>query len=66
MLSHDYDAVFAERVQAALLDSIQQHTKMVASGDCKTMDEYGYKCGIISGLKAAARYIDAELKKVNQ
>lgn len=48
------------------MDSIQQHTKMVASGDCKTMDEYGYKCGVIAGLKAAARYIDAELKKVNQ
>lgn len=56
---------FAEAVQREIRKDINTKTDQVASGFCKTFDQYNALCGEIRGLATAEEHLLALAKKVD-
>ena len=66
MLAYDCDAVLVERIQTAISKEIEARSKSVAGGQCKTLDDYTFQCGIIAGLKSSTKFSREEYKAMNK
>lgn len=48
---------FADAVRRKLREDLNAYTDSMATGSCKTFDEYKYVCGVIQGLAFAERHL---------
>jgi len=60
--AHDFGRVTREHIRKQMNDYCDD----LASGACKSYDEYAKLCGVIRGLAIAEEYIVALLEKVEK
>jgi len=54
---------FAHALRSKLREDMNNYADDVATGDCKTFEEYKKICGVIQGLALAESYLIALLEK---
>lgn len=57
---------FAEVLRKKIREDMNNYTDDIASGACKTFDEYQKLCGVIHGLAIAESHLLALAKKVEE
>ena len=57
---------FADVLRGQLQTDINNYTADLASGVCKSFDEYQKLCGVIRGLAIAQEYVTDLAKKVEE
>jgi len=57
---------FAKAVQKGLRKDMNDLADALASGRCKSFDEYRYTCGVLRGLYTAEEYLMDLAKKVEE
>ena len=55
---------FAEALQKQLRVDMNNYTDDLATGSCRSFEDYKHLCGVIQGLAIAERYILDLAKKV--
>jgi hypothetical protein len=59
---HDFARVLREQIRT----DMNNYTDDIATGICKSFDEYQKLCGVIQGLALAESYLLALAKKVEE
>jgi len=59
---HDFARVLRDQIRT----DMNNYTDDIATGICKSFDEYQKLCGVIQGLALAESYLIALAKKVEQ
>lgn len=59
---HDFARVLRDQIRT----DMNNYTDDIATGICKSFDEYQKLCGVIQGLALAESYLLALAKKVEQ
>jgi hypothetical protein len=57
---------FARVLRTKLREDMNNYTDDLASGQCRTFDEYQKLCGVIQGLAYAERYLIDLAEKVEK
>lgn len=57
---------FADVLRKQIRNDLTNYADDIASGSCKSFDEYQKLCGVIQGLTIAENYVIALAKKVEE
>lgn len=57
---------FADVLRKQIRKDLTNYADDIASGSCKSFDEYQKLCGVIQGLTIAENYVIALAKKVEE